>query len=89
MLSFIVFVPCVFTIIETPFMLSASATIPKVDYHFVITGSPSSITAGQSFSGVTVTVYRNDGHIKTDYHGRVYFCSTDSQATLPYSSLNS
>lgn len=53
---------------------------------FTITGYPTSVAAGQSFgsNSVTVTAYDAYGNVKTDYAGSVYFTSTDSQATLPY-----
>ena len=49
---------------------------------------PGSVTAGSSFGGVTVTAYDAYGNVKTDYVGSVYFTSSDSAATLPYTSSN-
>ncbi len=54
--------------------------------YFTITGYPSSTTAGQSFSGITVTVYNSNGKVATGYNGKVYFTSTDPKATVPYTS---
>ena len=51
---------------------------------FTITGAPSSVAAGQSFNGVTVTVYNSNGQVWTSFTGQVYFTSTDPEATLPY-----
>src|SRR5208283_3782464 len=45
-------------------------------YYFTLSGVPSSATAGQSFSGVTVTVYFSNGTVMTNYNGQVYFTST-------------
>ncbi len=53
---------------------------------FTITGYPTSVTAGQSFGGVTITAYDAYGNVKTDYVGQVYFTSTDGAADLPYTS---
>lgn len=53
-------------------------------YTFTITGCPASVTAGQSFSGLVVTVYNSAGKVATGFSGSVYFTSTDSKATLPY-----
>jgi len=47
---------------------------------------PGSVTAGSSFGGVDVTAYDAYGNVKTDYAGSIYFASSDSQATLPYTS---
>ena len=55
-------------------------------YHFTVTGISASITAGQSFSGVIVTVYNSKDAVATGYKGSVYFTSTDPKATLPYTS---
>ena len=57
-------------------------------YYLSLIGCPASITAGQSFSGVTVTVYNSNGVIMTNYTGEIYFTSTDPKATLPYTSQN-
>lgn len=54
--------------------------------YFTITGYPSSTTAGQSFSGLTVTVYNSNGKVATSFKGTIYFTSTDPKATLPYTS---
>jgi hypothetical protein len=54
--------------------------------YFAITGYPSSTIAGQSFSGITVTVYDSNGKVDTGFNGKVYFTSTDPKATLPYTS---
>ena len=56
--------------------------------HFTIVGYPTSITAGQSFSGIKVTVYNSAGCVITNYKGKVYFTSTDPKATMPYTSQN-
>ena len=52
--------------------------------YFTITGCPSSTAGGQSFSGITITAYNSIGAILTDYTGQVWFTSSDSRATLPY-----
>ena len=44
------------------------------------------LTAGSSFGSVTITAYDAYGNMKTDYTGSVYFTSSDSAATLPYTS---
>ncbi|MBI2941410.1 MAG: hypothetical protein HYY04_13335 [Chloroflexi bacterium] len=50
---------------------------------FGISGTPASVTAGDSF-GLMVTAYDEFGNTKTDYLGPVFFTSTtDSQATFP------
>ena len=54
------------------------------DYYFTITGYPVSATAGQSFDGVTVTAYYSNGTLYSSYSGQVYFTSSDSLATMPY-----
>ena len=54
--------------------------------YFTITGAPSTATAGQSINGITVTAYNSNGQVLTSYTGQVYFTSTDSRATLPYTS---
>ena len=56
--------------------------------YFTITNVPASVTAGQSFSCVTVTVYNSDGTVDTKYNGKVYFTSTDPKAVLPYTIQN-
>lgn len=53
-------------------------------YTFTISGAPSSVTAGQSFSGIVVTVYNSNDKVATGFKGSVYFTSTDPKATLPY-----
>ena len=52
--------------------------------HFTITGYPTSVTAGQSFGGVVVTAYAAGNVVLTGYTGSVYFTSTDTAATLPF-----
>ncbi|NOZ57663.1 MAG: hypothetical protein GXO73_12850, partial [Calditrichaeota bacterium] len=53
-------------------------------HHFVISGFPSSATAGVSFANsVKVTAYDAYGNQKTDYRGTVAWSSTDSQADMP------
>lgn len=54
--------------------------------HLTLTGSPVSTTAGQNFgsNNFQVTAYDTTGNIMTSYSGQVYYTSTDSQATLPY-----
>ena len=54
--------------------------------HFAISGTPISVTAGQSFGNVVVAVYDVYGNLKTDFTGQVYFTSTDAAAVLPYTS---
>ena len=69
-----------YTLSQTGFVNGAPAQ------YFTISGYPSLITAGQSFSGVTVTAHNSNGNVDTNYNGKVYFTSTDSKATLPYTS---
>ena len=57
---------------------------PAAIDHFTMTGYPNSITAGQAFSGITVTAFDFYNNVKTNYVGQVYFTSTDSLATLPF-----
>ncbi len=64
----------------TKIVTSATATT----YTFTISGAPSSVTAGQSFSGIVVTVYNSNDKVATGFKGSVYFTSTDPKATLPY-----
>ena len=52
---------------------------------FELSGYPTQVTAGQSWSGViTVTVRDAWGNVKDDFTGTVYFAADDPQATLPY-----
>jgi flagellin-like protein len=53
--------------------------------HFGIS-APSSVTAGTSFDDVTVMAYDFYGNIVSSYTGQVYFTSSDTSATLPYTS---
>jgi len=69
----------------TPQVLVAGASTTKTDT-YTITGYPNSVNAGQSFSGITVTVYNTQGNIAIGYKGTVYFTSIDPKATLPYTS---
>jgi hypothetical protein len=59
---------------------------------FEISGTPSSITAGQSFTSpandVTVTVKDIFGNVKNDWTGQIWFYSSDSQAVFIYSDQN-
>jgi len=66
-------------------VVTATFTAAILD-HFTITGYPSSVTAGQSFGGVTVTAYDASNNVMTGYTGSVYFTSTDGSAELPYTS---
>lgn len=50
--------------------------------HFTLTGYPSSITAGTSFT-VQVTAYSDATDIATNYTGPITFQSTDSSAVFP------
>ncbi len=52
--------------------------------YFVIAGAPTTVTAGQSISGIVVTVYDSNGQVATKYKGCIYFTSTDPKSTLPY-----
>lgn len=92
MLSVIILISFVNTGVAT---LSTQTVSPQVvvtnavtQNHFTIVGYPNSITAGQSFSGITVTVYNSAGCVVTNYKGKVYFTSTDPKATMPYTSQN-
>ncbi|MFZ5917183.1 MAG: invasin domain 3-containing protein [Chloroflexota bacterium] len=62
------------TITFTPGALSA----------FELGGFPTTIAAGEPFSGIVVTAYDVYGNVKTDYSGSIYFTSTDPQAVLPF-----
>jgi hypothetical protein len=53
--------------------------------HFGI-GVPAAVTAGSTFGNVNVTAYDAYNNVKTDYAGSIYFISSDSAATLPYTS---
>src|SRR5262249_30837194 len=62
---------------------SATVTVdPAAASIFVLTASPSTITAGDSTS-VTVTAKDAYGNTATPYTGTVHFTSSDGQATLP------
>jgi hypothetical protein len=58
------------------------AVTPAAAATFVVSGFPSSITAGTA-GNVTVTAKDAFGNIATGYVGTVHFTSTDGQATLP------
>ncbi len=58
---------------------------PGVLDHFTISTS-GTLTAGSSFSSVTVTAYDANGNLKNDYTGSIYFTSSDPVAILPYNS---
>ena len=49
---------------------------------------PSSVTAGSNFDGVNVTAYDAYNNTISDYAGSIYFISSDSAATLPYTSTS-
>src|SRR5205823_9568848 len=55
---------------------------PAAAGHFVVTGLPSAMTAGDSgyFSVSTYDVY---GNLATNYTGTVHFTSSDGSASLP------
>jgi hypothetical protein len=54
-----------------------------------MTGCPSSVTAGKSFTGnVIVTAYDIYDNVKTNYIGSIYFTSSDNKAVLPYNSTS-
>jgi uncharacterized membrane protein len=62
---------------------------PAAIDHFTMTGVPGSGTAGTAWTaGVVVTAYDAYNNIKTDYTGQVYFTSTSTTATLPYTSAS-
>ncbi len=75
-LAFIILLPC----------LHVGITAAQSSNYFTITGAPSSVTAGQSINGITVTPYSSNGQVLTSYTGQVYFTSTDPKATFPYTS---
>jgi hypothetical protein len=50
--------------------------------HFVVSGFPSTTTAGVA-NTLTVTVQKSNGSTDTGYTGTVHFVSTDSQDSLP------
>jgi len=83
-LTFLILISTIYvdTVIISPAkMVTVEAAAP---YTFKISGAPSSITAGQSFSYIIVTVYNSAGKVATGFAGKVYFTSTDPKATLPY-----
>ena len=53
--------------------------------HFGIS-VPGTAMAGSTFGSVTVTAYDAYNNVKTDYVGSIYFTSSDSAATLLYTS---
>jgi len=56
---------------------------------FELSGCPSAVVAGDSFTdNVVVVAYDTYGNLKTDYVGAVYFTSTDLWATLPFTAGN-
>jgi flagellin-like protein len=58
---------------------------------FTITGYPTSLTHGHNFGyshSVVVTAYDANGNIATNYVGSVYFTSSDTKATLPYTATS-
>jgi hypothetical protein len=60
---------------------------PGAIRRFTISGTPATRTAGTSFpSPVVVMAYDVNDNLKTNFTGLVYFTSTDSIATLPYTS---
>ena len=66
---------------------STSSTVsltvnPAVAVNFVVSGFPSSTSAGVAHS-VTVTAKDAYGNVATGYTGTVHFTSSDSQAVLP------
>jgi|GEM_PF-1836758 hypothetical protein len=63
--------------------------VPGAIRRFAISGTPSSRTAGTTFpSPVVVTAYDVNDNLKTNFTGLIYFTSTDSIATLPYTSVS-
>jgi Ca2+-binding RTX toxin-like protein len=56
--------------------------IPAVASSLLLSGFPTSITAGQS-GNLTVTLKDAFGNVATGYRGTVHFTSTDGQAVLP------
>jgi hypothetical protein len=68
-------------------VVTVNVAIGPLD-HFTISGYPTSITAGENFdsNNIIITAYDGNNKIKTDYIGEVYFTSTDTSATLPYTS---
>lgn len=59
------------------------ASIASVTVTFAPTFS-SKLVDTQLTENVTVTAYDSAGNVKTDYEGDIYFTSSDSSATLPY-----
>jgi hypothetical protein len=63
--------------------------LPASRDHYTLSGYPSSVVAGDSFSiPVTGRVFDTFDNLKTNYTGDVYFTSSDSTARLPYTSVS-
>ena len=71
-----------FSICTFASMQTKACDTPNVATYFVVSGFPSSTTAGVSGS-VTVTAYDAYGDVATGYAGMVQFASSDGQAVLP------
>ncbi len=71
-----------FSICTFASMQTKACDTPNVATYFVVSGFPSSVTAGVSGS-VTVTAYDAYGDVATGYAGLVHFTSSDGQAVLP------
>lgn len=69
------------------FMTGSVTVGPGAASFLVISGAPSTVTAGNSFN-VTVTAYDFWGNVATGFGGTVFFTSTDGQAVLPSSTLS-
>jgi hypothetical protein len=61
---------------------TARVTVQPPADHFTVVASPSTVTAGNSFS-LTVTAQDASGNTLPGYRGTVHFTSSDSQAMLP------
>ncbi|MCX6831916.1 MAG: hypothetical protein NT028_07230, partial [candidate division Zixibacteria bacterium] len=62
--------------------------LPGVFAHFVMSGAPESVVAGDGWRNgiddVVVTAYDLFGNVSDDFNGAVYFRSSDALAVIPY-----
>ena len=63
---------------------STGIQVSAAALHILGISTPAAVTAGSTFGSVTVTAYDAYNNVKTDYTGKIYFTSSDSTATLPY-----
>jgi hypothetical protein len=63
---------------------AATLTVaPAAASHFVVSGFPAQVTAGDTNHTITVTAYDDYGDVATGYTGTFHFSSSDGQAALP------